>query len=88
MNITISKRQSKMYERKGFDLQTWETLIEEANAIRKEIKAVASEYDVEWDERKDEGDEEVTKAMRKERRNNSGSSSKKDKKGDDGDDDD
>ena len=90
MNITISRRQSKMYELKGFDLQKWETMIEEANAIRKEVKAVASEYDVEWDERKDEGDEEVTNAMRKERKAN-GDSSKKDKKmdkdGDDGDDD-
>ena len=79
MNITISRRQSKMYEQKGFDLQRWETFIEEANAIRKEIKAVASEYDVEWDERKDEGDEAVTKAMRQERKSH-GSSSKKDKK--------
>jgi calcium uniporter protein, mitochondrial len=88
MNITISRRQSRMYELKGFDLQKWETMIEEANAIRKEIKAVASEYDVEWDERKDEGDEVVTKALRDERRqNNSGKKSSK-KKGDDDDDDD
>lgn len=46
MNITISRRQSKLYQLKGFDLPKWEGLIEEGNAIRKEIKAVASEYDV------------------------------------------
>jgi len=46
LNITISRRQSKLYELKGFDLPKWEGLIEEGNAIRKEIKAVASEYDV------------------------------------------
>lgn len=46
LNITISRRQSKLYELKGFDLSKWEGLIEEGNAIRKEIKAVASEYDV------------------------------------------
>jgi calcium uniporter protein, mitochondrial len=86
MNITISKRQSKMYEQKGFDLHVWETMVEEANAIRKEIKAVASEYDVEWDEKKDTGDEEVSKAMRKER--HQGRSSKKESKKDGDDDDD
>ena len=46
LNITISRRQSKLYGLKGFDLAKWEGLIEEGNAIRKEIKAVASEYDV------------------------------------------
>ena len=82
MSITISKRQSRMYELKGFNLQKWETFIEEANAIRKEIKAVAAEYDVEWDERQDEGDEAVVKALRDDRKKN-GSEEKKSKKKDD-----
>ncbi|RMZ83889.1 hypothetical protein DV737_g1440, partial [Chaetothyriales sp. CBS 132003] len=76
MQITISRRQSRMYELKGFDLHKWEALLEEANAIRREIMAVASEYGVEWDEREDEGDKAVTKALRHERRNN-GSPDKK-----------
>lgn len=46
LNLTISRRQTKLYQAKGFDLQRWEHLIEEGNALRKEIKAVASEYDV------------------------------------------
>ena len=50
---------------KGFDNQRWESLIEEANAYRKEIKQIASEYDVEWDETLDEKDERVTRAMKK-----------------------
>ena len=79
MNITVSRRQSKMYVQRGFDIHNWETLIEEANAFRKEIKAVASEYDVVWDEKKDTGDEEVSKAMRKERKKGEGSK-KEDKK--------
>jgi hypothetical protein len=88
MNLTISRRQSKLYELKGFDIQKWESLIEEGNAIRKEIKAVASEYDVEWDERVDEMDPEVTKALRDERKaSQSGKKSKK-KADDDEDDDD
>ena len=46
LNLTISRRQTKLYQAKGFDLQRWEHLIEEGNALRKEIKAVAGEYDV------------------------------------------
>lgn len=87
LNLTISRRQSRLYEMKGFDLQLWESLTEEGNAIRKEIKAVAAEYDVEWDERKDEQDPAVTKALREERKNSNGKgNSKKDDSGDDDDD--
>lgn len=83
MNLTISRRQSRLYEQKGFNLPKWEGLIEEANAIRKEIKAVAAEYDVEWDETADEKDPRVVKALRDERKKE-----RKGKKGDDDDDDD
>ena len=65
LNLTISRRQTKLYQQKGFDNQSWHTLIEEANGYRKEIKQIASEYDVDWDETQDEKDERVTEAMRK-----------------------
>jgi len=84
LNLTISKRQGRLYEQRGFDLPKWESLIEEANAIRKEIKAVASEYDVQWDETTDEKDPKVVKALRDER--NSHKKSKKKKGDDDGED--
>ena len=87
LNLTVSKRQSKLYGARGFNLARWEGLIEDGNAIRKEIKAVAAEYDVEWDERADELDETVTKALRKERKNGKEDKSKKDKDGAEGDDD-
>ncbi|KAI4120614.1 MAG: hypothetical protein LQ338_006890, partial [Usnochroma carphineum] len=67
LNLTISRRQTKLYQARGFDLQRWENLIEEGNALRKEIKQVASEYDVEWDERADERDESVTEALKRDR---------------------
>lgn len=86
LNLTISRRQTRLYELKGFDIQQWESLIEEGNAIRKEIKAVAAEYDVEWDEREDEQDATVIKALREERKNSKGND--KSKKDDDDDDDD
>ena len=57
LNLTISRRQTKLYQQKGFDIQKWDTLIEEANGYRKEIKQIASEYDVDWDETQDEKDE-------------------------------
>ncbi|MCJ1381760.1 hypothetical protein MMC17_004871 [Xylographa soralifera] len=67
LNLTISRRQTKLYQVKGFDLHRWETLIEEGNALRKEIKAIAGEYDVEWDETIDEHDKLVTEALKKDR---------------------
>jgi calcium uniporter protein, mitochondrial len=68
LNLTISRRQNKLYEAKGFNHERWESLIEEANALRKEIKAVAAEYDVEWDEKADEYSKEVSKALKNERK--------------------
>jgi calcium uniporter protein, mitochondrial len=70
LNLTISKRQNKLYETRGFNLERWQSLIEEGNALRKEIKAVAAEYDVEWDEKADEHNKEVSKALKKERKSN------------------
>ncbi|TVY81609.1 Calcium uniporter protein [Lachnellula suecica] len=67
LNLTVSRRQDKLYKTRGFELQKWESLIEEANALRKEIKGVAQEYDVEWDERQDEGSEAVHDALKEER---------------------
>jgi hypothetical protein len=67
LNLTVSRRQNSLYQARGFDLQKWEAMIEEANALRREIKQVANEYDVEWDERADEGSEEVHDALKEER---------------------
>lgn len=62
-------------------------MIEEANALRKEIKAIASEYDVDWDETVDEQDQVVTKSLKEERDKKKANGGSKDKeKDDDGDD--
>jgi len=50
----LSKRQKKLYREKGFDIDKWEELVYEGKALRREIKAIAEEYDVGWDERSDE----------------------------------
>ncbi|RHZ44719.1 uncharacterized protein CDV56_102909 [Aspergillus thermomutatus] len=73
LDFTINARQKKLYQMKGIDLQVWESLIDEANGIRREIKNIASEYDVDWDERQDEQDDRVTEALKKERRLKNGS---------------
>ncbi|KAH8600909.1 hypothetical protein B0O99DRAFT_589784 [Bisporella sp. PMI_857] len=67
LNLTVSRRQNTLYQAYNFDIVKWENLIEEANALRKEIKLVASEYDVDWDEKADEMSEEVHDALKKER---------------------
>ena len=68
MNVTVSRRQHALYEVRGFDIHRWEQLVREANALRSEVRAIAVEYDVDWDEAKDVGedvkevlDEEKTK---------------------------
>ena len=68
MNFTISRRQSQLYQQKGLDLELWEGLVEEGNRLRREIKLVAEEYDVEWNESQDAGDERVREALREERK--------------------
>lgn len=84
MNLTISRRQSKLYDAKGFDVRKWEDLIEEGNTLRKEIKAVAAEYDVEWDEKADETSEKVIEALREDReKKKDGKGGKKDEEEED-----
>ncbi|KAG9247897.1 hypothetical protein BJ878DRAFT_553099 [Calycina marina] len=82
LNLTVSRRQSALYIAHKFDLVKWENLIEEANGLRKEIKMVAREYDVDWDETADEISKEVHVALKKERQKN-GSDGKNDKDDDD-----
>ncbi|PTB75101.1 hypothetical protein M440DRAFT_1336343 [Trichoderma longibrachiatum ATCC 18648] len=67
MNVTVSRRQHALYQERGFDPQKWEHLLHEANALRREIKAVAMEYGVEWDEMKDLGGKQVKKVLEKEK---------------------
>jgi len=86
LDFTISARQKKLYQQHNVDLQLWESLIDEGNALRREIKNIAAEYDAEWDERADEQDERVTEALKSERRHKNGKNHNA--KGKDGGDDD
>jgi calcium uniporter protein, mitochondrial len=79
LNLTISRRQTKLYQARKFDVNKWEALIDEGNALRKEIKAVANEYDVEWDELKDEEDEGVHEALNDGDHSDEGKKKKKEK---------
>ncbi|GKT66174.1 siderophore biosynthesis protein [Colletotrichum tofieldiae] len=68
LNITVSKRQQALYQERGFDPSAWEALVHEANSLRREIRFVATEYDVDWDETKDLGGEEVQEVLDKEKK--------------------
>jgi calcium uniporter protein, mitochondrial len=72
LNLTVSKRQTALYQARGFDPHKWEQLVHEANALRKEIGLVATEYDADWDEMKDLGGKDVRKVLEKERRSRVG----------------
>lgn len=78
MNFTMSRRQSKLYHQHHFDLRKWEVVIEDGNTLRKEIKAIANEYDVEWDEMEEEKNEKVVDALRKDREKKEGKENKDD----------
>ncbi|KAL4919948.1 hypothetical protein BDW62DRAFT_199360 [Aspergillus aurantiobrunneus] len=67
LDFTINARQKKLYQLKGVDLHLWENLIYEGNALRREIKTISADYDTEWDEKLDERDERVVKALKHER---------------------
>ena len=54
--------------------------MEEGNALRKDIKAIAAEYDVDWDETADEGSKAVTEALKKKRDENADGEKKKSEK--------
>ncbi|KAI1164788.1 hypothetical protein F5B18DRAFT_614478 [Nemania serpens] len=66
LKITVSRRQNVLYQARGLDPQKWEALVHETNALRREIRMVAEEYDVDWDENKDLGGEEVKEVLEKE----------------------
>ncbi|KAJ2893774.1 uncharacterized protein MKZ38_008241 [Zalerion maritima] len=66
LNVTVSRRQHALYKEKGFDLQRWENAVHEANALRREVRMVADEYDVDWDEAKDLGGEAVKEVLENE----------------------
>lgn len=85
MNITISKRQQRLYQERGFDIERYEYLVQEGNALRKEILAIANEYNVDWDESRDAKDERVVEALAEKRKKEK---DKKKKEEDDDDDDD
>lgn len=72
LDFTISARQKKLYQMRGVDLRMWDSLIDEGNTLRREIKNIAAEYDVDWDEIQDEQDERVTNALKKERHQKNG----------------
>ncbi|KAG0635242.1 hypothetical protein HOY80DRAFT_893459 [Tuber brumale] len=53
LRMDVSKRQMRLYREKVFGVDKWEELVNEGRALRREIKAIAEEYDVDWDERSD-----------------------------------
>ncbi|KAJ5196564.1 hypothetical protein N7449_007043 [Penicillium cf. viridicatum] len=86
LDFTISARQKKLYQLHKVDLQLWESLIDEGNSLRREIKNIAAEYDAEWNERADEQDKRVTEVLKSERRQKQDKKKDSDDKNDEDDD--
>ncbi|KAH8204529.1 hypothetical protein TruAng_001303 [Truncatella angustata] len=66
LNITVTRRQNMLYQDRGFDPQRWDALVADANSLRREIRVIAEEYDVDYDEQRDLGSEEVAEVLDKE----------------------
>ncbi|KAG6026668.1 hypothetical protein E4U41_001215 [Claviceps citrina] len=91
LNITVSRRQSALYQERGFDPQRWDQVVHDANSLRREIKVAAQEYGVDWDETKDLGGSDVKEVLEEERKGEkkkTGDESEEEEDEDDDDDDD
>jgi hypothetical protein len=87
MNFTISRRQGRLYEQRGFDVGHWEDLIEEGNKLRREIRMIAEEYDVHWNEKDDAKSKKVIEALDKGRQEKERREKEREKEKEDEDDD-
>jgi len=47
-------------------VERWEELVDEANKLRREIKMIAEEYDVDWNEKDEAKSKKVIEALDKE----------------------
>lgn len=63
MKLTVSRRQTALYQERGFDPHKWDQLVHEVNLLRREIRLAAVEYEVEWDETGDLGGEGVREVL-------------------------
>lgn len=79
LKITVSRRQNILYQERGFDPQKWEVLLHDVNALRREIRTVAEEYDVDWDEMTDLGGADVKEVLENEERKGEGDRKREDK---------
>lgn len=64
LHMTVSRRQMKLYAARGFEIEHWEELVQLGKQLKHEIYNIAQEYDVDWDETRDEvGSERVRRAL-------------------------
>ncbi|SAM79572.1 related to COQ2-para-hydroxybenzoate--polyprenyltransferase [Ustilago bromivora] len=64
LNETTSRRQQKLYIKKGFNVERYQELIEEVKDLRKAIKKVAEDYDLEWDQGETRAGKQNKKALK------------------------
>ncbi|KAJ1028811.1 hypothetical protein NDA16_001976 [Ustilago loliicola] len=64
LNETTSRRQQKLYIEKGFNVERYQELIEEVKDLRKTIKKVAEDYDLEWDQGETKAGKQNKKALK------------------------
>lgn len=48
LDLSISARQRRLYDKHGLDIERWTEMVAEAKTLRKEIARIAADYDLEW----------------------------------------
>lgn len=63
LNETTTKRQQRLYGERGFNVELFQDLIEETKQLRKAIKSVAEDYDLEWNQGETEAGKQNKRAL-------------------------
>lgn len=66
LNTTVTQKQEKLYDERGFDIERWRELLDEGRQLRRELQRIAEEYQIKWEGRgtevlKEEEDKEKEK---------------------------
>ncbi|PWN53191.1 4-hydroxybenzoate polyprenyl transferase [Violaceomyces palustris] len=64
LHETTSRRQQRLYLDKGFSVERYQELISDAKDLRAQIKKVAEEYDLEWEQGKTRSGIDSKKALK------------------------
>lgn len=64
LNETTSRRQQRLYNQHGLDVDQYQELIQQAKGLRRTIKLIASEYDLSWNQSETRAGQTTVEALK------------------------